>query len=81
MSRSRSLKGILLWTLGIVYLASFVIIATALAGVIYHDQVAVWRERHAEAATVSARTLTMFLDRARQMLTTIGELDYGERHR
>ena len=78
MSRSRGLKGILLWTLGIVYFASFVIIATALAGVIYHDQVAVWRERHAEAATVSARTLTMFLDRARQMLTTISELDSGE---
>ena len=78
LSHSRSLRGILLWTLGIVYLASFVIIATALAGVIYHDQVTVWRERHAEAATVSARTLTMFLDRARQMLTTVGELDSGE---
>lgn len=78
MSRNRSLKGILLWTLGLVYLASFVIIATALAGVIYHDQVTVWRERHAEAAAVSARTLTMFLDRARQTLITMGELDYGE---
>jgi len=77
LSHSRSLKGILLWTLGIVYLASFVIIATALAGVIYHEQVTVWRERHAEAAAVSARTTTMFLDRVRQMLTTIGELDYG----
>ncbi len=78
MSRNRSLKGILLWALGIVYFASFVIIATALAGVIYHDQVAVWRERHAEAAAVSARTLTMFLDRARQTLITMGEIDYGE---
>jgi signal transduction histidine kinase/ActR/RegA family two-component response regulator len=77
LSSSRSLKGILLWTLGIVYLASFAIIATALAGVIYHDQVVVWRERHAEAATVSTRSLTMFLDRAHQMLTTIDELDYG----
>ena len=78
LSHSRSLRGILLWTVGIVYLASFVIIATALAGVISRDQVTVWRERHAEAATVSARTLTMFLDRARQMLTTVGELDSGE---
>ncbi len=77
LSHSPSLRGILLWTLGIVYLASFVIIATALAGVIYLDQVTVWGERHAEAATVSARTLTMFLDRARQMLITVGELDHG----
>jgi signal transduction histidine kinase/CheY-like chemotaxis protein len=77
LSNSRSLRGILLWTLGVVYLASFVIIATALAGVIYLDQVTVWSERHTEAATVSARTLTMFLDRARQMLITVGELDHG----
>ncbi|MFN8466470.1 MAG: ATP-binding protein [Caldilineaceae bacterium] len=78
LSNSRSLKGILLWTVGLVYLASFVVIGTVLAGVIYHDQVTVWSERHAEAATVSARTLTMFLDRARQMLTTVGELDSSE---
>ena len=78
LSNSRGLKQILLWTVGIVYLASFIIIATVLAGVIYHDQVTVWRERHAEAAAVSARTLTMFLDRARQMLTTIGELNSGD---
>jgi signal transduction histidine kinase/ActR/RegA family two-component response regulator len=78
LSNSQSLRGILLWTVGIVYIASFVVIGTALAGVIYHDQVTVWRERHAEAATVSARTLSMFLDRARQMLTTVGELNSGE---
>ncbi len=78
LSRSRSLKEILLWTLGIVYLASFVITATALAGLIYHDQVAAWRERHAEVAVASARALTMFLGRARQTISTIGELEYGE---
>ena len=78
LTRSRSLKSVLLWTMGIVYLASFAITATALAGVIYHDQLTTWRERHIEATQASARTLTMFLGRARQTLTSAGELESGE---
>jgi signal transduction histidine kinase/ActR/RegA family two-component response regulator len=48
--------------------------AAALAGFIYRDQLVTWQERHIEATEASARTLSMFLEQARQTLLIAGEL-------
>lgn len=45
---------------------------------IYGDQSEAWRQRHTDAAEAYAGTLSMFLDRARQTLITVGELQYGD---
>lgn len=71
-----SLKNLLLVMLGAIFIASFLAIATGVSAVIFRTERDAWRERHTEAAHAATQTLSLFLDRARQILVNISLLDH-----
>ncbi len=73
--RRDSIRSRLLLMLGGTFVLTFLAMAIGVTIIMYNVEQTIWREQHTEDARSAARTLTLFLDRARNTLFSVSIQD------